>query len=213
MTDTKIHNKKFTISISEFTTFLNSVGTPKLNSVKQAIEKRKKPFAPYVDYWHHFKKAIIDSLKQNNNYLGLDVLDNISKADKKESYKKMIPRFNNYFKGKSVQWFDPPRSLWNIGEIDIRINPELGLIIDNQPYIIKLFISNDKIIGAKKANMILNLLELKLRDETHYQNAIFAVLDVRKRVFHKNDNMDTSLEPLLVAEAQSFESIYKYLQQ
>ncbi|WP_431242556.1 hypothetical protein ACQ9BO_22455 [Flavobacterium sp. P21] len=93
------------------------------------------------------------------------------------------------------------------GDLDIKINPELGLSFDNKFYVIKLFLKADK-ISKDKLSQILSLMESQLRKETG-DEIIFAVLDVKNSKLYENTKGDYTYLPLLEGEAKSFESIWK----
>lgn len=52
---------------------------------------------------------------------------------------------------------------WIVSELDVRINPELGLEFDSKKYLIKLYFKNDK-LSKEKITQVLTLME----SENHY---------------------------------------------
>lgn len=91
----------------------------------------------------------------------------------------------------------------------VELNPELGLVINNKIYIIKLFTSINDTIDKKHADLILSLMEKELRAKVGGDEVLFAVLDVKRGKLFENKTKDTSLYSLLKGEARSFESQWK----
>lgn len=123
------------------------------------------------------------------------------------NYPVSIEGYKKFWGKKKIEWFDPPFYHWIIGDLDVKINPELGLSFDNKFYIIKLFLKADK-ISKDKLSQILSLMESQLRKEVG-EDAIFAVLDVKNAKLYENVKGDFTYLPLLEGEAKSFESIWK----
>lgn len=96
-----------------------------------------------------------------------------------------------------------------MSDIRIELNPELGLVINDKVYIIKLFTTANSSIDKRHADLILHLMEKELRPKVGGDEVIFGVLDVKRGKLFDNGARNTSLYSLLKGEAQSFESQWK----
>lgn len=150
----------------------------------------------------------IMKLVKSRNDLG-EILQNVTDEKKKENYADALAGYKKFWGRKDIKWLKPPAKHWSLGEIDIRVNPELGLEYDGNFYIIKMYLKADK-LSKDRVTQILSLLEDQLRSKVESE-VIFCVLDVRNSKLYCNDSKNKSLMTLLKGEAISFETIWKGL--
>ena len=62
----------------------------------------------------------------------------------KVNYPDVINGYKKFLGRKKLIWFQPPFKVWKIGELEIRLNPELGLEYNNQFYVMKLYFKDEK---------------------------------------------------------------------
>lgn len=199
-------NSKITISVSDFIGFVNKSGGSKMTKVKQL--KSRDDYHPAKDFYKPLREEIIKIHKEGRN-IGLldDLLKNLTDNKKKNSYPQVINGYKKFIGSKKAVWLEPPVKHWLIGDLDIKVNPELGLTIGKKSYVIKLYLVADK-ITKDKVTQILSLLENELRSQVG-DEVIFGILDVKNSKIYENLNKDISYLPLLEGEARSFETIWK----
>lgn len=84
---------------------------------------------------------------------------------------------------KRMQWFSPPHRLYNYRDIEIGVNPELGLTINGTSHLVKLYFKADP-LSKSKVDVITHLMSICL-DSRCPVNTAMSVLDVRNRkLFH-----------------------------
>lgn len=205
----KKHIKKknaITVSLTDFIDFVNKSGNSKMTKVKQV--KYRNTYHPASDFYKALREEIIEIHKNKGDKKSLDnLLQKLTDLKKKVNYPISIDGYKKFWGKKKIDWFDPPFYHWLTGDLDIKINPELGLAFDNKFYVIKLFLKADK-ISKDKLSQILSLMESQLREKTG-DEIIFAVLDVKNSKLYENTKGDFTYLPLLEGEAKSFESIWK----
>lgn len=203
------HIKKknaISVSLTDFIDFVNKSGGSKLTKVKQV--KYRNNYHPASDFYRALREEIIETHKTNGDKKQLDnLVDKLTDLKKKTNYPTSIEGYKKFWGKKKIEWFDPPFSHWISGDLDIKINPELGLEFGDKFYVIKLFLKADK-ISKDKLSQILSLMESQLRKEVGEQ-AVFCVLDVKNAKLYENTKGDFTYLPLLDGEAKSFESIWK----
>ena len=201
--------KKAEISLSDFISFVNKTGNTKQTKVKQL--KNRDEYEPYSDFYKPLREKIQRIHKKGKDRKELDsILASLTDPKKIKSYPPLIEGYKKWWGKKKILFFPPPSKKWKVGEIEIRINPELGLEYNSQFYIVKLFFKDEK-INKQQIDQILTLMEYQLRSKVSEPEIKFALLDVRKsKLYIKKDN-DLSELPLLLGEAQSFETIWKHL--
>lgn len=202
----KIKSSKIEISLTDFVDFVCKSGSAKLTKVKQI--KGRDDYSPATDFYKGLREGIIQNHKDGGTKKGLtEILHSISDPKKIKNYNIAIDGYKKFWGRKNIAFFSVPMRHWKTGDLDVRINPELGLEFDDKFYAVKLYLKSDK-LGKDKIDQILMLMEVQLRK--HLDKDIkMAVLDVKNaKMFVKNDD-DISLLPLLDGEAKSFEAIWK----
>ena len=199
-------NNIINISLTDFIDFVNKSGGSKMTKVKQV--KYRANYNPASDFYKALREEIIDVHKRklDKNVLD-DLIENLTDLKKKTNYPLSISGYKKFCGKKKIEWFDPPFKHWLIGDLDIKINPELGIEFGGKFYVIKLFLKSEK-ITKDKLSQILSLMENQLRSETD-DEVIFCVLDVKNAKLYENAKGDFSYLPLLEGEAKSFEIIWK----
>ncbi len=202
----KAKGSKIEISLTDFVDFVCKAGSSKLTKVKQV--KNREEYSPATDFY----KALREGIKKNHESDGerkdlKKILDKVTDNKKIKNYSEAIDGYRKFWGNKTFKYFSPPSKHWVKGDLDIRINPELGLEYNGNFIIVKLYLKSDK-LGKDKIEQILTLMESQLR-KGFDKEIKMAVLDVKNGKLFLKENDDVSLFPLLEGEAISFETIWK----
>lgn len=197
------------LSLTEFMNFVNKSGTAKATVVSNAKNKREDEYEHYKDYWLPLRNKLKEVHKKNLSHNDLRELANTVNSERKQNYTSAIEGYIKFWKKRKIEWVEPPRKTWNIGDLKIELNPELGLAIKDKIYVIKLYTTANTQMDKRHADLILNLMEKELRDKVGGDEVIFAVLDVKRGKLFENNTKDITQIPLLMGEAKSFEVIWK----
>lgn len=198
------------VSLTEFMNFVNKSGASKVTVVQKAKNRRDEEYAHYKDYWIKLREKIKSVHKSDGSHDNLKELLSEVNQDKVDNYKLAINGYCSFWKKKKIEWVEPPRKTWTVGDIKIEVNPELGLVLKDKVFVIKLFTTANDSMDKRHADLILTLMENELRSKVEAE-VIFAVLDVKRGKLFENKNLDPSLKGLLNGEARSFETIWKSL--
>ena len=202
--------KKIEISLTDFVGFVNKMGNAKLNHVKKI--KKRPEYEPYMDFYKTIRGAIIQLHKKKHKKEFLDsILKNLKNSQKKR-YSAIIKGYKKFLGRKEFEWITPPRKDWEIENITITVNPEIGLEEKKKDgtsnfYIVKLYFK-DEALKKAQADQILTLMEMQLRSEVKYPEVKFAILDVCRNNFHVKKDHELKELPLLQGEAHSFATIW-----
>lgn len=190
------------ISLSYFVDFVLTSGTGKLTSVKQLKQGKDERFS---DFYRPVREAIVDMHEK-----GLDtgVLDDLltSLVDPREKriFPKVVSGYRKFLRQGKMTWFEPPMRDYPLGPISVRVNPEIGLLIDGRPHAIKLYFRGDPL--SPQRTMVVNQLLSNAMSAT-WPGTVFAVLDVRRaKLFPHRPKSEVA--HLLRAEAASLSSLY-----
>jgi hypothetical protein len=195
------------ITLTDFIDFVNKSGGTKLTKVREI--KKREDYHPSKDFYKILRDGIIEIHQGNGKKSDLDkILNELSNDVKIKNYPDIIRGYKKFWGRKDIQWFNPTTVHWKQGEVDINVNPELGLEYNGNFYIIKLYFKSDK-LTKDRSGQILSLMESKLRKVVAVDEVLFAILDVRNSKLFINENKETIYLPLLDGELKSLEIIWK----
>ena len=197
------------ISLTDFIEYISKVGTSKFTVVNQIYSREE--YQPAFDFWKALREGIVDLHQSNKEKSELDkILLDLTDKKKINCYPALIESYKSFLGRKKIEWFEPPFKEWKTNDLRVKLNPELGLEINDKLYVIKLYFKSEK-LSQMKADLILLLMNTKLK-KGNYKDVTFAVLDVeRKKLFEKTKLGETHL-PLLEGEALGFISIWNSLE-
>jgi hypothetical protein len=196
---------KIKISLTDFVDFVSKSGAPKLTKVKE-VKKREK-YNPAFDFWKPLRDKISDfhkKDKKDKNEFDKLILE-LTDKKKVGRYTELIKAYKSFLGKKRIKHFNVKSRLWVSNDLGVRVNPEMGLIINDKKYIIKFHFKADK-LSTQKVEIILLLLRDMYRPEIE-KGSTAAILDVpNKKLITSKTKID--LTPLLIGEANNFESIW-----
>lgn len=160
------------ISLTDFVDFSIKNGQSRRSKVKEI--KSRNEYHPATDYWKRLRDGITEFHKKSYSMDYLDSIVHDANDKKKDNYRIVIDRYINFLGKKSIEWFDPQKEVWAFAELGIRVNPELGLIVNGKPHVIKMYFKEDQC----KPDTVLNKRRLE---------SIFYLLEDRIKPFHSNE--------------------------
>ncbi|WP_200340823.1 hypothetical protein [Rhodovibrio sodomensis] len=184
------------IPLTKFVDFVAKAGTPKYTVVKKTKQLIDEGYIPSKDMWKQLRDRIVEI---HRNGEPVDELKKISgykaNANKAKHYPDAIKNYIKWAKGKNIKWFEPPKSVVNLSNLNIRSNPELGLIIDGNYYAIKLYFKSEY-LPKNRASVINEILHEQISYENMH-NCTPAILDVRKRKLTDSVSSDPTTRTML----------------
>ena len=196
---------KIKISLTNFLDFVCLTGGPKLEVVKEV--KSNPEYSPVTDFYKGLREGLINNHKTNRDIDALDIIiKKITDPKKVKNYTLCIEKYKKFLSNKSIAWFEPPSKHWQTGTLDIRVNPEIGLIYDNKHYAIKLYFKSEP-LSKNKASLILTLMEYQLQ-QNEALDIKMAILDVRRSKLFPKEDKELPLLPLLEVEAAGFVTLW-----
>jgi len=197
------------ISLTEFVDFVAKSGTPKLTLVRRVKERHKVGYDPRTDFYKPLRDGLVKHHKEGLPKSALDPLTTgLSDAKKRTAYPELVQGYKKFLGKKAVKWFDPPQRVWTHSELEISINPELGLEINGKKHAIKLYFKAEKLTKIRM-DAINQLMHVVLG--TNQQSPVLGILDVRNAKLISATAPQPSLMPLLEGEAIAFAAIYRQL--
>ncbi len=190
------------ISLSYFVDFVLTSGTGKLTSVKQLKQGKDERFS---DFYRPVREAIVDMHEKGLDTAVLDdLLSSLVDPREKRIFPKVANGYRKFLRQGKVTWFEPPMRDYPLGPISVRVNPEVGLLVDGRPHAIKLYFRGDPL--SPQRVMVVNQLLANALGST-WPGTVFSVLDVRRAKLYPY-RPRSEVVHLLRAEAASLSSLY-----
>lgn len=193
------------LSLTDLVDIVSTAGTPKLTRVKRL--KYRPPYHPAFDFYKPFREHIIRNHRAGQGRAELpQVLSVVTDEKKLSNYPQLVTGYRKWWGRKKIEWFEPPSDIWSIGDVGVRVNPELGLSINGQPHLVKLYMKADG-LARNRIHVITHLMHETLQDQCDPDTQM-AVLDVRRSKLIKPTVPVTSLSALLQGELAYIASIW-----
>lgn len=190
------------IPLTSFIDFVLKSGSPKMTCAKKIHAQLSEEYDPITDYYKRFREAVQELHKKGLGKAELIKLIGDLPPSKSDNYKAMVNGYKKFLGTKDIKWFIPPRKVWKHGSVEISINPELGLEWDDNRYIIKLYLKNEK-PSKDRFSSVLALMKYTLAPK----GANVALLDVRNSKLYLFEHSMIDLMPLIRGEAESLDFI------
>jgi hypothetical protein len=188
------------VSLTYFVDFVMKSGTPKL-SVARDFKERDK-YEPFTDFYKNMRGALVEAHKDATPKKALDrFLASVQDEKRRKVYPAIVKGHKRFLGRKSVRWFQPPTTAWRIGSLDLSVNPEVGLIIDDVPHIIKLYFKEGRLVANRVASIV-HLMTVALTPIV--PGSVCGLLDVRRSKLHVLRAPKPGLNALLEGEAAAF---------
>ena len=195
---------KITVSLTDFLDFLQKTGRSKQVKVKQI--KERPDYHPGFDFWKPLRDGLVEFHEKGIiDKKSLDqILKELKDNKKLKLYPSLISSYKRFIGRKKFSWFTPPSGVFQHNELLVRVNPELGLILGDKRFVIKLYFKSD-VLTKSEAELGLTLMHRTLSIDTE-EKYTFCILDVQRGKLHICD-FKPELLPLLEGEALSFQTI------
>ncbi len=162
--------------MSEFVDFSVLTGSPRVTKVRQ-LKKRPQDYDPATDFWGPLRKAIVAFHKRPSSPPRrlAELLPPIADA-KQVRYNAATKAYEKFLRQRAPGPSSTRSERWSAGPLTVRINPEIGLVIDGTRYLIKLYFKAEPLTRARSQAMIA-LMDAHLRSRVN-PATVFAVLDI-----------------------------------
>jgi hypothetical protein len=169
------------LTLSDVVDVFSKSGRPKATKVRQI--KHREEYQPATDYYRTLRNALVAIHSSGKDRTALDsILSAVTDPKKISNYHELIEAYRKFWGRKNIGWFNPPRGIYSYSGVDVIVNPELGLIIDGQAVVIKLYVKSED-ISRPQIELIPVLMEVVLRSQAA-DGVLMALLDVRKGKLH-----------------------------
>lgn len=192
------------ISLTQFIHFKAAISTGARISAIKVI--KDNPYSPAKDYWLDLRKAINHFSEGKISLEELNNLVNSVPQRKKANYRKAISRFTHFVDKNNVSFFPVNKSSWSYKGLTISASPELGMIVNNRKFLVKIFYNVKKPEEkVTKRNIMPSLSLLDIANKAEETNNQVGLLNLQngKLLTPNNSKLETSLLELQL-DARTF---------
>jgi hypothetical protein len=195
------------VSLSHFIDFCLANGRERVRLVREIRHGKDSRF----DLYAPLRRALVDYHVEGPTKAPLSAFAE-SRADFHER-RHFGPAVNGYLRflkrQGEMQWFEPAMRDYPLGPAVVRVDPELGLMIEGRPHMLKLYLRQSA-PERLRTELLTTLMQMSM--QTVWPGTTFAVLDARRGRFHpyKMATVATTKDhiALLHAEAAAFGSLW-----
>lgn len=164
------------ISLTYFVDFILASGSSR---IARAQLIKSGPDERYSDFYKPVREAIVDMHRKGLDTRVLaDLLATLEDPREQRIFPKVVVGYGKFLRRhRKVTWFEPPQGEHELGDLRVRVNPELGLLLDGQPHAIKLYFRGEPLTSQRAA--LINEIQSRALAAT-WPGMVFAVLDVRR---------------------------------
>ncbi|MCF8567725.1 hypothetical protein LLE49_23680 [Alicyclobacillus tolerans] len=199
------------ITLTQFIDFsVRQQGVSRVNYVRRI--KQQPEYHPAWDFW----KQLRDALREmHSRKLSTSVLDDLISSvhpKKRELYTQAVAGYKNFLKKKEVAWFDPGKSHWSTEDLLVRTSPELGLLINGQPHLLKLYFKGHGETATKRNIAVTLAMLSESQFERPFHSGIPSVMSTaQSKLFTLESALSDSDRIALAADAQQFVFLWNQL--
>lgn len=165
------------LTLTDFVNIVSKSGLQRAAEITRI--KNRPPYEPAFDFYKPIRDQIILVHSENLPKSSISsFLSTITDSKKVNNYPSIIQGYLKWWGRKNISWFSPSSESFSYRDVDIKVNPELGLNINGNPYLIKLYFKSEPITKSR-ATIITHLMKKMLSGHCPPTTKM-AVLDARK---------------------------------
>lgn len=171
------------ISLTDLVDVVSKAGSPKATKVRQLKAREDVAYQPAHDLYKQLRDRLVANHKNNGSKQDLHlILGQIHEQRRLQCYPAMIDAYQKWWGRKCCVWFNPPSAIYSHAGVQVSVNPELGLLVNEVPTVIKLYFKAEP-LSRFNVSLITGLMGASL-SESVSKECQMAVLDVRRSKLH-----------------------------
>lgn len=191
------------ISLTSFLDFVAVAGPRRVSAVRACKQASNQPYDPRKDFYKRLREKIVAFEKAQISAEQFHDVSAWGIAEKKTSnLQDAVDHYIAWRGSFAGKWVEPRHGSRTFGELRIRINPEVGIVVNGKATAIKLHFKKDQIAASRVPIVQGLMLGVTLPTQAS------GVLDVRRDNLMSRSVIESDVEILLSAEATAFMSIW-----
>lgn len=186
------------VPMSRFVEFTVAQGMSRVACVADS----KRAYDPRFDFYKGFRERAVRQLVDGwSAQVFRRSLREVRNPRKQASYEACRAGLAKWARNKDLSARRAPNGTWEAAGLEVRVNPELRLLMDGKKYLVKLYFKADEISAGRLDNTLFLLSEMAPK------GVRAAILDTRRGKLITAGDLDLALDALLVSEAAAFGSL------
>ncbi|WP_028840207.1 hypothetical protein [Thermomonas fusca] len=196
------------ITLTDLIEVVTKSGSPKATKVSQL--KNRAAYDPATDFYKALREGLVTLHKKGGAKADLaNLTKGLMDPKKAANYPPMVAGYKKWWGNKTLEWFTPPTETYTSAGIDVAINPELGLKVNGQAHIVKLYLKTDSLTKTK-ADLIVSLMN-HVFAASQAPGTQFSVLDVRNSKLFTYSAAGKNFKPMVDAELSYIASLWPHV--
>jgi hypothetical protein len=193
---------------TDYIDFLDRTTLSKFSKVKSIFNRPE--YHPAFDFYKNIREEFVDYVKLKKDKNDLYDFLNYQHQRKHARFEVLINGYLKFLGRKNAEFFDPPTGFWQHKDLSIKLNPEMGININGERYIVKMYFK-DIPLSKSSVNVLLWMMEGCLSTGI-YTGYKCALLDVERSKLHYFKKPHPPIDALLEGESESFIRMWQSLE-
>lgn len=196
------------ITLTDFVEVVSKAGITKATKIAQI--KNRGDYDPVLDFYKPLREGLVSIHKGAGGRSALGgILKRVQDPKKVKNYSALITGYRTWWGRKTLVWFRPTTATYAQHGVEVSINPELGLEINGQPHLVKLYLKDEK-LSKTKVDLITGLMEVGLRSQVATTTSL-SLLDVRNGKLFTSSLGSPAHQPMINAELSYIASLWPHV--
>ena len=202
---------KISIGLTQYIDFsLKQQAVSRANYVQRL--KQQPEYNPAHDFWKQLRDALHDMHSKKQPITVLDALVKSVSPRKQSLYSEAVTSYKRFLKNKQITWFEPGKAVWQTDDLLVRTSPELGLVIDGVPHLVKLYFKGHGEKATKRSIAVTLSMMSESRYDRDVSSAVPSVLSTAQCKLFPSKSPPTNIERIaLGADAQQLVHLWNLL--
>lgn len=197
------------ITLTDYIDFISRSSFSKASKVKSIFQRPS--YNPAFDFYKDLREEIIEvNFKNLGKEKLLEFLSGYSGSKKFKRYKSLLDGYLKFVGRKRTTWFTPQIAYWSYQNLSVKVNPEIGITVNGDSYLIKLYFKETP-IKRDSIKLLLSMMENTLGSGIHTGYKC-AILDVERGKLHYLKTKSPEITDLMNAEAEYFLKLWESLE-
>lgn len=146
------------ISLTSFLDYLAATGVSKIPRVRAVKRQYCGAYNPAQDYYRPLREAVMSLHRDRSDLTEVRRVVDTGPSSRRSNYEACLTGYQGWLGRKEIQVLEPGGGDWQHNGITVRVNPELHLVVNGWPYLLKLY-WKAKPVSKRQLDSTLHLMQ------------------------------------------------------
>lgn len=187
------------IRMQDFAHFTQVPPRSRRSIVSKAYRASLVEYPLQGDYYKQVRESMVRLHKRGEPIETLSEVIAKVHPNRRPHVTRVVKAYIAWCKGKGLSHFTARKGYWNEQGVEVRVNPELGLVIDGRPHLIKVNFTKFP-VPQSEAKIMMHLMHRVLAPQAP-EGCVMAVLDLATGKMHRSPRPSATLDLFLERHA------------